>query len=156
MNSDLTALATWAEALLTKLNPAQRRQLLYKIAQDLRRTQAQRIQSQQAPDGTTYTPRKQRKNLREKQGRIKRQKAGMFTKIRTTKHLKTQADANQLTVGFFGRVARIARVHQEGLKDKVAKNGVDYQYPKRQLLGLSRIDHHTIRESLLLHLNLKK
>jgi phage virion morphogenesis protein len=152
MNNDLTALATWAEALLTKLSPAQRRQLLYKTAQDLRRSQAQRIKNQQAPDGTTYTPRKHRKNLRGKQGLIKRQKAEMFTKLRTTKHLKTQHDAQQLTVGFLGRVARIARVHQEGLKDKVARNGVDYQYPERQLLGLSFIDHALVRESLLRHL----
>jgi phage virion morphogenesis protein len=152
MSKDLTALATWAEALLTKLSPAQRRQLLYHIAQDLRRNQAQRIKNQQTPDGNTYTPRKHRKNLRGKQGRIKRQKAEMFTKLRTTKHLKIQADANQLTVGFFGRVTRIAWVHQEGLKDKVGKNGVEYRYPVRQLLGFSLNDCFLIQESLLLHL----
>ncbi|WP_243405522.1 phage virion morphogenesis protein [Solimicrobium silvestre] len=75
------------------------------------------------------------------------------TVLRTTKHLKTRQDAQQLTVGFYGRVARIARIHQEGLKDKVAKNGVDYQYPERQLLGFSPSDHTLIRESLLLHLS---
>nr|WP_329956703.1 hypothetical protein [Collimonas humicola] len=32
-----------------------------------------------------------------------------------------EQDENQLSVGFLGRVARIARVHQEGLTDKVAK-----------------------------------
>jgi hypothetical protein len=45
----------------------------------------------------------------------------MFNKVRTTKYLKTTQDENQLSVGFYGRVARIARVHQEGLTDKVAK-----------------------------------
>jgi phage virion morphogenesis protein len=153
MSHDLTELATWADALLIKLNPAQRRKLLHHIAQDLRRSQAGRIASQQAPDSVAYTPRKHRKNLRGKQGRIKRQKATMFNKLRMTKHLKIRQDANQLTVGFFGRVARIARVHQEGLKDKVAKNGVDYQYPERQLLGFSLSDHTLIRASLLQHLN---
>jgi hypothetical protein len=45
----------------------------------------------------------------------------MFEKIRLQKNLKIQQDENQLSVRFFGRVARIARVHQEGLTDKVAK-----------------------------------
>lgn len=153
MNDDLNLLATWAEALLTKLSPAQRRQLFYHIAQDLRRSQAHRIKGQQAPDGTSYTPRKHRKNLRGKRGRIKRQKTEMFTKLRTTKYLKTQSDANQLTVGFYGRVARVARVHQEGLKDKVARNGAEYRYPERQLLGFNLTDHRFIRESLLHHFN---
>ena len=49
----------------------------------------------------------------------------MFSKLRTVKHLKTVQDENQLSVGFFGRVARIARVHQEGLEDNAAKKGRD-------------------------------
>ena len=76
----------------------------------------------------------------------------MFNKLRTTKHLKTQQDANQLTVGFYGKVARIARVHQEGLRDKVARNGVEYPYPERRLLGFSLGDQVLIREVLLRHL----
>ena len=152
MSDDLTALETWAEALLIKLSPSQRRQLLHHIAQDLRRNQAQRIANQQAPDGSVYTPRKHRKNLRGKQGRIKRQKAAMFNKLRTAKHLKTRQDANQLTVGFYGRVSRIARVHQEGLKDTATKNGVEYVYPKRRLLGFNSNDHTLIRNTLLKHL----
>lgn len=78
------------------------------------------------------------------EGAIKRQKAAMFTKLRTTKYLKTRSDANQLAVGFFGKVVRIARVHQEELKDKVDKNGVDYQYPERQVLGFNSTDHALI------------
>jgi len=153
MSDGLSTLATWADALLAKLGPAQRHQLFHHIAQDLRRNQTGRIANQQAPDGTVYTPRKHRKNCRGKQGHIKRQKAEMFNKLRTTKQLKTQQDANQLTVGFYGRVARIARVHQEGLKDKVAKNGVEYHYPERRLLGFNLSDHALIRESLLRHLS---
>ncbi|AMO93633.1 phage virion morphogenesis family protein [Collimonas fungivorans] len=64
-----------------------------------------------------------RRNLRGKKGRITRQKAAIFEKIRMQKNLKTEQDENQLSVGFFGRVARIVRVHQEGLKDKVSKKG---------------------------------
>ncbi|WP_442783677.1 phage virion morphogenesis protein [Collimonas fungivorans] len=152
MSDDLHALETWAGALLAKLQPGQRRAVTRKIAQELRRSQAQRIASQQAPDGATYAARKQRKDLRGKKGRIKRQKAAMFNKVRTTKYLKTTQDENQLSVGFLGRVARIARVHQEGLTDKVAKKGPTYHYPARSLLGFSAADQASIRDSLLRHL----
>ena len=99
-----------------------------RIAQDLRRKRPLRIANQQSPDGLPYAKRKQRKNLRGKKGRIKRQKAATFEKIHTLKNLKIEQDENQLSVGFFGRVARIARVHQEGLSDKVTKKGPNYRY----------------------------
>ena len=153
MNDDLHALEAWVGALLAQLQPGQRRIVTRRIAQDLRRSQAQRIASQQAPDGAPYAARKQRKNLRGKKGRIKRQKAAMFQKIRTQKNLKIEQDENQLSVGFFGRVARIARVHQEGLTDKVAKKGPAYLYPARPLLGFSVSDQTLIRESLLRHID---
>lgn len=152
MNDDLHVLEAWAGTLLAQLQPGQSRVVTRRIAQDLRRSQAQRIASQQAPDGAPYAARKQRKNLRGKKGRIKRQKAAMFQKIRTQKNLKIEQDENQLSVGFFGRVARIARVHQEGLTDKVAKKGPAYHYPSRPLLGFSVTDQTLIRESLLRHL----
>jgi phage virion morphogenesis protein len=154
MSDDLRAIETWAAALLARLEPGQRRLVNRKIAQDLRRSQARRIASQHAPDGATYTVRKKRKELRGKKGRIKRQKAAMFEKIRTQKNLKTQQDANQISVGFFGRVARIARVHQEGLKDLASKKGPEYHYPARPLLGFSATDQALISVSLLRHLKL--
>ncbi|MGS0744196.1 phage virion morphogenesis protein, partial [Glaciimonas sp. GG7] len=99
-----------------------------------------------------YAARKQRKKMRGKQGRIKRQKAAMFSKLRTAANLKIKPDANQLSVGFFGRAARIARVHQEGLSDRVSKKGPEYQYPARGLLGFSALDRELIRDALLRHL----
>ncbi|AIY42990.1 Phage tail completion protein [Collimonas arenae] len=111
-----------------------------------------RIASQQAPDGAPYTARKQRKNLRGKKGRVKRQKAAMFEKLRKTKYLLTENDENQLSVGFFEKVVRIARVHQEGLEDKVSKKGPAYRYPARPLLGFSATDQALIRDLLLHHL----
>jgi len=153
MTEDLRAIELWAGALLVRLQPAQRRVVMRKIAQDLRRSQAQRIAAQMAPDGMTYVARKKRKELRGKKDRIKRQKAAMFDKLRTQKNLKIQQDENQLSVGFFGRVARIARVHQEGLRDKVSKKGPEYQYPARPLLGFSATDQALIRDSLLRHLD---
>jgi phage virion morphogenesis protein len=70
------------------------------------------------------------------------------------KNLKIEQDENQLSAGFFGRVARIARVHQEGLTDKVAKKGPEYRYPARPLLGFSATDQALIRDALLRHLML--
>lgn len=152
MTDDLHALEQWAGALLAKLQPAQRRAVNRQVATDLRRSQMQRIAAQHGPDGASYVARKTRKAWRGKSGRIKRQKAAMFNKLRTAKHLKTRADEHQLTVGFFGRVARIARVHQEGLKDRVFKRGPEYQYPSRPLLGFSESDRALICNSLLQHL----
>ena len=152
MSDDLHALEAWAGALLAKLQPAQRRAINHKVAIDLRRSQAQRIKAQQGPDGAAYPARKRREQLKGKNGRIKRQKAAMFAKIRTAKYLKVHTDPGQLTVGFVGKIIHIARVHQEGLTDKVSKKGPKYSYPARPLLGISKVDRTLIRESLLRHL----
>lgn len=152
MSDDLRALESWAGALLAKLQPAQRRAINHKVAIDLRRSQAQRIKSQQAPDGAAYAARKKRKELRGKAGRIKRQKAEMFSKIRTTKYLKVTASGDHLEVGFVSRVARVARVHQFGEDDRVSPRGPVYSYPARALLGFSEADRALVRDALLKHL----
>ncbi len=153
MSNDLRALETWAGALLAKLQPAQRRAINHQVAIDLRRSQAQRINAQQGHDGAAYPPRKKRKELKRKKGRIKRQKAAMFAKIRTTKHMKVKATGDQIEVGFFGWVARVARVHQFGQQDLVTKKGPVYKYPERHLMGLSQPDRTLIRESLLRYMD---
>ncbi|MEX0141165.1 phage virion morphogenesis protein [Massilia sp. LMS1-1-1.1] len=152
MSGDLHALEAWAGALLAKLQPAQRRAINHKVAIDLRRSQAQRIKAQQGPDGTAYPARKRRKEFKGKNGRIKRQKAAMFAKIRTAKHLKVKATGDQIEVGFFGWVARVARVHQFGRQEHVTKKGPSYKYPERPLVGLSNSGKSLVRESFLHHL----
>ena len=152
MSDNLHALEAWAGALLAKLQPAQRRAINHKVAIDLRRSQAQRIKAQQGPDGTAYPARMRRKELKGKNGRIKRQKAAMFAKIRTSKHLKVKAAGDQIEVGFFGWVARVARVHQFGQQDRVTKKGAVYKYSERPLLGLGELDRAAIRESMMHHM----
>ncbi|MDO8048483.1 phage virion morphogenesis protein [Janthinobacterium sp. SUN211] len=152
MSDDLHALEAWAGALLAKLQPAQRRAINHKVAIDLRRNQAQRIKAQQGPDGAAYPARKRRKEFKGKSGRIKRQKAAMFGKLRTAKYFMISADANQLNIGFVGKVAQIALVHQKGLTDKITKKGANYRYPARPLLGMNVLDRTLIRESLLKHI----
>ena len=152
MSDDLHALEAWAGALLAKLQLAQRRAINHKVAIDLRRNQAQRIKAQHGPDGTAYPARKRRKEFKGKNGRIKRQKAAMFAKIRTAKHLKAKATGDQIEVGFFGWVARVARVHQFGQQDRIRKKGAVHKYPERPLLGWNEPDRKLICESLLQHL----
>ncbi len=150
MADDLKALELWAGVLLAQLDPAKRRKLNVQVAQDLRRSQQQRIKAQTTPEGIQYTPRKPRKELRNKKERIKKQKAAMFAKLCTNANLKVKADGNEIAVGFFGRVARIARVHQFGLKDRVVRNGIKVQYAERTLLGFSAADGELIRNSILM------
>jgi phage virion morphogenesis protein len=142
---DLEQLEAWVAPLLANTAPAQRRALARRIGAELRRSQQQRIAQQRNPDGSPYAARKPR--LRDKAGRIKR--AAMFARIRQTKHLKVRADADQITVGFFGRVARIARVHQEGLADRVSADGPRVRYERRELLGFTSAERERIRELLI-------
>ncbi|ASK99960.1 phage virion morphogenesis protein [Xanthomonas citri] len=145
---DLTALEAWAAPLLARLQEGERRKLARKIGTALRRSQSQRISKQLAPDGTPYAPRKQQ--LRDKAGRVKRKK--MFAKLRQAKFLKVSASPNEVSVGFLGRVSRIARVHQDGQTDRVRKDGPQARYAKRALLGFSPADHQAVRELLISHL----
>ncbi|UXW43152.1 phage virion morphogenesis protein [Xanthomonas oryzae] len=142
---ELTALENWAAPLLARLEPSERRTLARKIGTELRRSQSQRIGKQQAPDGSAYSPRKQQ--LRHKAGRVKRAK--MFAKLRQAKFLKVSANPNEVSVGFVGRVSRIARVHQEGLSERVRPGGPRARYQRRVLLGLTEQDLHLIRDQLL-------
>jgi phage virion morphogenesis protein len=148
MADNLHALEAWAGSLLAKLEPGERRKLNQEIGRDLRRSQQQRIAAQRNPDGTPYAKRKPRQ-LRGKTGRIKRQ---MFAKLRQAKHLKLQSTPNAIAIGFLARAARIARVHQDGLRDRPAKGMADIQYQRRELLGFTEADLELIRDRLLEHL----
>jgi phage virion morphogenesis protein len=150
---ELSALESWAGALLSQLAPAARRTVTREIARELQRSQRTRIAQQRNPDGTDYEKRKPRpkKHLRDKAGRIKR--AAMFAKLRQTRYLRAESDAAGLTIGFAGRVSRVARIHQYGETDRVAKGGPMYKYPARVLLGFSDADREMIRDLLLKYLS---
>lgn len=152
MASNLEALEDWAGVLLSRLEPGERSKLARTIGQELRRSQQKRLVAQQNPDGSKFAPRKQR-NLRGKQGRIRR-KLAMFKKLRTASYLKVRGDSNAVTVGFTGRIARIARVHQYGLKDRAEPGAPDVRYEQREVLGFTDADLDLIRDSLLAHLTL--
>jgi len=154
--AQLEDLETWAAPLLAKLSTAEVKRLTHAIAKDLRASQGKRIAQQRNPDGTAYTPRKRQGqnapgSLRAKKGQIKARLA-MFAKLKTARYLKTKADAAGAEVGFTGRVARIAAVHQWGLRDKVEAHGPEVQYPARELLGFTPAELDHIQDLLMQHL----
>jgi phage virion morphogenesis protein len=149
MSSNVLELANYLQPLLERLSRGERARLAKQIGRDLRKSQGKRISEQKNPDGSSYTPR--RKRLREQKGKIKRK---MFTKIKNTSNLKVLSNADSIAIGFVGRVARIARVHQEGLKDRAEKGAPDVVYPKRELLGFTEQDIKLVEDSFLKHIKL--
>lgn len=135
--------------LIASLSPASRRQMAAEIAKRLRVSQQQRIKRQQTPDGTPYASRK-RQPIRGKKGRVKR---AMFTKLRTNRYMQASGSADEATVEFIGRVQRIARVHQEGLRDKPNRHSKEVQYEERALLGFTAGDRQILEELIVAKLN---
>lgn len=135
--------------LIAGLSASRRRQMAAEIAKRLRISQQGRIKRQQAPDGSPYADRK-RQPIRSKKGRVKRQ---MFAKLRTNRYMKAKGTADAALVEFAGRVQRIARVHQEGLRDRPNRHSRDVQYDARPLLGFSKSDRQIVEEVIIARLS---
>lgn len=73
----------------------------------------------------------------------------MFRRLRTARFLKASATPDGAEVGFSGTAARIARVHQYGLRDKINASGAVATYPRRELLGLSKADRMAIARQVI-------
>ncbi|CAB5285241.1 phage virion morphogenesis protein [Burkholderia multivorans] len=144
MADRLSRVEEWASALLGQLTSAQRARLAKELAAELRRRQSRRIAEARNPDGSRYAPRKPQ--ARRKKGRIRR---AMFAKLRTARFLKTTSSADASVLHFTRDVERIARVHQEGLRDRVQRDGPIVQYPARELLGLADADVERIADVVL-------
>lgn len=114
------------------------------VGWDVRKIQQTNITAQRAPDGTAWEPK--RVTARTKKGRIRRK---MFTKLKTAKYLKVQANANQAEVSFTGQVQRLARVHHKGLRDKVNRRGTEVKYAERPLLGINSVVEASVGDALM-------
>ncbi|PPZ93755.1 phage virion morphogenesis protein [Acinetobacter ursingii] len=130
--AELEALTEHLGSMLHQLSDQERRKLEMHIARKLRASQKNRITKQQNPDGSAYVPRKYR--LRDKKNKIKNK---MFNLIKNAKYMRFERTAQGIAIGFAGRVAFIARVHQYGLRDKVEKDGPTIKYDTRELLGFT-------------------
>lgn len=145
---------TWVGGLIARLEPAARRKLARAVATDLRRAQVGRIAAQRNPDGSPFAPRK-RDPLRSRTGRVKRRAAAMFLKLRRPGYLRASSTPDEAVVGFPNpQVSRIARVHQEGLRDRVSRapNAPEADYPARQLLGYTDADRERLLDLVMKHL----
>lgn len=134
--------------LIAALSPAGHRRIAADIAKTLRTRQQRRIKTQKAPDGTPYAARK-RQPVRAKKGRVKRE---MFAKLRTNRFMKATGRDDAAVVEFAGKVQRIAKVHQEGLKDRPNRISQEVQYPERRLIGFTKEDEDIIERVILKHL----
>ncbi|MGP9466748.1 phage virion morphogenesis protein [Halomonas sp. TP35] len=148
MNDDLQQLDSWLTPLIEKLTPKERRVLAREVARDLRIANRDRIKAQTNPDGTPFEPRNQ---LRGRRGAIRRK--AMFTKLRTAKHLRIKTTADEAAVQFAGRVAKIARVHHYGLRDRVEKGGPMHKYARRELVGITKNDESVIADIIIHYLS---
>lgn len=86
-----------------------------------------------------------------KRGSI-RQKA-MFKKLRNGRNLRADATDIEAWIGFSGRAAEIARVHQDGLSDRPAAKARPVRYARRELLGVTAAERNAVLDKLLLHLS---
>ncbi len=82
----------------------------------------------------------------QKKGAIRK---AMFAKMRTARHMKVQVTGEGVAVGFLGRTARIALVHQEGREDAVEAGGPRYRYAERRLLGFTQSEREQIHDRIL-------
>lgn len=140
-------------ALINNLSPQARRQLARNIGQALRKNQQARIARQENPDGAAFEQRKPRKEFGKKKGRIKRK--AMFAKLRTARYFKIQSNANEVSVGFNGSSAMIAKVHQYGLMSSPSKTkDFKVRYAQRELLGFSQSDLDIIEDLVIEQLSI--
>lgn len=90
--------------------------------------------------------------IRGRKGAVRRKAAAMFDRLRKDRNLRASGDERQAWVEFTGRAARIARIHHYGLRDRVARDGPEHQYPQRRLLGFSLEDREALLTALLRHM----
>ncbi|MDH7641143.1 phage virion morphogenesis protein [Sphingomonas oryzagri] len=90
-------------------------------------------------------------------GRLRRKgvirKKAMFRKISSARYLRAGIEGDEAWVGFSGLASDIARVHQDGLKDKPAPKAKAVLYPRRPLLGLTAADREAVLNMLLEHVS---
>lgn len=136
--NDFAPIERLASDLLRSVAPPARRKILAAIARDVRKSQSDRIARQRNPDGSAFEPRRAKPTSAKRKGKLRRKR--MFAKLRLARHLKATANANEASIGYAGRSARIARIHQEGGMDAPASGMSKVRYARRILLGLNEAE----------------
>lgn len=133
--------------LLVNTAAPARRQIARTLAREIRKGQADRIGEQRNPDGSAFAPRREKQASHSPRGRLKRKL--MFKKLRMARFLKSGATADEGWVGFNGRAARIATIHQEGGMDAPAPGMKKARYARRVLLGLADADQQRMLDLVM-------
>lgn len=152
MADDLAELEPFLAAYLNRLGPAQRKRVLRKVGQEVRRINTRRIAANLQPDGSAMEPRKPRKRMKDAQGRIKRT-ARMFRKLRLAKKIGIDVADDAVALSFNGNAAESAARHNFGLTGFVGRTrkgkDIRVKYPERRLLGFGPEDMEAITDAAL-------
>ncbi|MES2421462.1 MAG: phage virion morphogenesis protein [Pseudomonadota bacterium] len=82
-----------------------------------------------------------------RQGSIKQR--AMFRKLRNGRNLRAGASDSEAWIGFTGRAAEIAAVHQDGGTDRPSLKSKPVRYAQRKLLGLTDAERSRALDLLL-------
>ncbi len=128
--------------LIDGLQPAPRQRLARSVGADLRKAKAQTIRANLTPDGQPMAPRKPRAGAKKRSAKATR----MFQRAAGPRYLRAKVTPDEITVGYAGAAARILRVHQYGLRDRVSKepNSPEVTYEARPLIGLTDADRQRV------------
>lgn len=135
-------------ALVQALSARERHRLMRCLVLDVRRFNHKNITKQRNPDGSAWPARKTQIN---KGGKIARKKK-MMLGLRKARHMRVSNDDQSGEIGYRGRTAQIAWVHQTGGLDAAVAGGDVFRYPVRQLLGFPSELQDLIEDRLLDHL----
>ncbi len=80
-------------------------------------------------------------------GRIRQQ--AMFRKLRNHRNLRANATDREAWIGFTGRAAEIAQVHQSGGLDRPSAKAKPVRYAERGLIGLTQAERNRALDLLL-------
>lgn len=87
---------------------------------------------------------------RRRRGGLRRR--AMFRRLASARFLRTATEDQGFWVGFSGKVSQIARVHQQGLRDKPSLRAKAVPYPRRELLGAISADRQRVIDILFAHM----
>ncbi len=155
-SADFAPLIEELEDLASQFSANERKAMASDIANMLKSANAGRIKQNIEPSGEPMQPRKLKKSgnartrkLRNGIGARESIKGGrMFQRAIKPAYLRKESSAGAAQVGFVGAMARIMRVHQDGLRDTVTRdpNSPAIVYPKRVVLGMTPEDRIRILE----------
>ncbi|RDE04689.1 phage virion morphogenesis protein [Sphingomonas aracearum] len=86
-----------------------------------------------------------------RRGQIRRR--AMFRKLRSARYLRSDATDTEAWIGFTGRAAEVARIHQDGLMDAPTLGARKIRYAQRGLLGLTERERGRALDILLEHVS---